>query len=137
MASIPLDELAPDELPGAAGAAAAASAPAAPVPDAVAEGLLPQLPPWLDSIVGVVLTFFPVIVIVSWVGFSVASYQESEKAKKRDQKRKITKAMKIEDDKYLPDSQKLRELEGPSPDLQKSKKRRKKTALIEAMELDE
>ncbi|CAE7034206.1 unnamed protein product [Symbiodinium sp. CCMP2592] len=57
--------------------------------------VLPKLPDWLDPIVGNLLLVMPVVVIGSWVAFSVWAYKEGQKQKEADEKRKLRKAIKL------------------------------------------
>merc|ERR1719356_1918021 len=88
---------------------------------------VPRLPEFLDNIVGVVLTIFPIIVLASWVNMNVVSYNKSKEAKEADEKRKIRRAIKIDD-------RELEELE--ELDKMPDKKRKRKTAFEEALALE-
>mmetsp|Transcript_1216 Transcript_1216/g.1360 ORF Transcript_1216/g.1360 Transcript_1216/m.1360 type:complete len:197 (-) Transcript_1216:84-674(-) len=111
---IPLDELAPDEIAQQA-----------------QETVLPRLPPLMDTIVGGFLYVFPVVVIASWALLTWTSYEESKKAKERDKKNKIRKAIKI-DPNFDNDMRKLEE-----KSMRKKKKRRKPTAFEESLALED
>ncbi|CAE8631702.1 unnamed protein product, partial [Polarella glacialis] len=136
--SIPLDELAPDELAARLGSAPVPAFQIPGVNDASVPGtpgnpdmVFPKLPDGLDSVVQVILIVFPIIVLVSWVSLNVASYQESQKAKLADQKRKIEKAIKTDPTwDGTPDdpSWSKEKMEAP-----KKKKSKKLTALEEAI----
>mmetsp|Transcript_26076 Transcript_26076/g.52677 ORF Transcript_26076/g.52677 Transcript_26076/m.52677 type:complete len:193 (-) Transcript_26076:116-694(-) len=100
-------------------------------PDALADKtlqVLPRLPPWADMIVGGFLTVFPVVVIISWVMLNVTSYENSKKAKERDERRKIRKAIKTDDN--MPDPDEMQERP-------RRRRRRKLTAFEESIALEE
>eukprot|EP00930_Biecheleria_cincta_P094439 TRINITY_DN85530_c0_g1_i1.p2 TRINITY_DN85530_c0_g1~~TRINITY_DN85530_c0_g1_i1.p2 ORF type:complete len:171 (-),score=36.13 TRINITY_DN85530_c0_g1_i1:153-638(-) len=87
-----------------------------------AKQLVPRLPePW-DTIVGYILTVFPFVVLASWAYLVYYAWNESKKATEEDDRRKLKRALKV-DPKLMADT--------------KKKKNKKKTALQEALELDE
>mmetsp|Transcript_87289 Transcript_87289/g.231895 ORF Transcript_87289/g.231895 Transcript_87289/m.231895 type:complete len:188 (-) Transcript_87289:15-578(-) len=105
---IPADELAPDEIADKT------------------LSVLPKLPPLLDTLVGGFLYVFPVVVIASWVMLNVTSYEASKKAKERDEKRKIRKAIQV-------DETFAAEEEAPK----RRRRRRRPTAFEESLALEE
>lgn len=88
-----------------------------------AKQLVPRLPEPLDTIVGYILTVFPFLVLASWGYLVYYAWNESKKATEEDDKRKLKRALKVDPKLMAGDK--------------KRKKYKKKTALQEALELEE
>jgi len=91
---------------------------------------VPQLPEWIEPIAQVFLAIFPVVVLGSWVYMTWISRDMAMEAKEADDKRKIRKAIKIDD-------KELTELEAMDNPAQMPKRKKRQSPLMEALELEQ
>lgn len=94
---------------------------------------IPRLPEWADKFVGGFLTVFPFVVLASWGFMNWTYWEQSKEAKEKDERRKISKALKTDPDFDDDDDDSI--VRAPEPG-KKRRRRAKKTALKEVMAMD-